>query len=340
MNGAGPATSVALLAFATAAIGTGLLRRWALRRKLLDQPNERSSHSMPTPRGGGAAIVAVASVAFGTLALAAMLEARIALALLVGGLAVAAIGFADDHGHVPARFRLMVHAGAAALAVWALGGAPVVPVGAATLALGWVGNLLAVITVVWVLNLYNFMDGIDGIASSEGVFVTGAIAGLVGPGSALFLPALAMAAACAGFLVFNWPPARIFMGDVGSGWMGFAVAVLLLAAALEGRINVWAGLILLGVFAVDATTTLIRRLLRGERVHEAHRSHAYQWSARRWGAHRPVTLATIAINLGWLLPWAAFAARHPETAMFAAAAALVPMVGVALALGAGRREQA
>jgi Fuc2NAc and GlcNAc transferase len=128
------------------------------------------------------------------------------------------------------------------------------------------------------------------------------------------------------------------MGDVGSGWLGLTVAVLLLAAAAEGGVNAWAGLILIGAFAADATTTLLRRLLRGERVYEAHRSHAYQWAARRLGSHRTVTLATIAIDLAWLLPWGAYAARHPQSGALAALAAIGPLVVLCLALGAGRPE--
>jgi len=139
--------------------------------------------------------------------------------------------------------------------------------------------------------------------------------------------------------VLNWPPARIFMGDVGSGFLGFALGVLAVDAAAWELVPLASSAILLGVFLVDATVTLFRRWLRGERLSQAHRSHAYQHAARRFGGHRPVVLGVIAINLGWLLPWAWVAQAWPAWAMAAVAAALGPLVMLAWWLGAGDRAQ-
>jgi Fuc2NAc and GlcNAc transferase len=191
------------------------------------------------------------------------------------------------------------------------------------------------------LNLFNFMDGIDAIAASEAAFVAaaGALLGVVsGSMPGVSAVALAFAATCCGFLVWNWPPARIFMGDVGSGYLGFVLSVLALAAARDNSAALWIWLILGGVFFVDATVTLVRRLVRREHLHQGHRSHGYQWLARRWGSHLRVTVAVLAVNVFWLLPCAAFAALHPSQAATATCVALAPLVVIALAAGSGRPE--
>jgi len=325
-------------AIATAA-GTAAVRRWALRRSLVDLPNARSSHTQPTPRGGGIAIVTVFVAVTTVWGLWTGGDAwRLWLAVVPPGLAVAAVGLRDDLRPLPARVRLVVHAAAAAWLVWGLGGLP--PVGVLGTPTDWgvAGHTLAIVAVVWVLNLYNFMDGIDGIAGVQAVFVAGASAALAGPGSAAFVPLVALAGASAGFLALNWPPARIFMGDAGSGFLGFALAGLLLANHAATPASIWLPVILLAVFLADATLTLLRRLARGESPHAAHRSHAYQRLARRWGAHRPVTLAVCAVNLGWLLPLAALAIARPAWALPVALLAVAPLLAAAAAAGAGSDE--
>lgn len=321
-------------------LGTWLMRAYALRRDLLDHPNARSSHAAPTPRGGGVAIVAgfcLATTAW-TLASGSGHATRLWLAIVPPALLVAAVGFADDHRPLSARFRLLVHFVAAAWVVGMLGGLPTIPWPGGDLPMGLAGGALAVVASVWCLNLCNFMDGIDGLAASEAVFVAGAAAWLGGAGSPAFLPLLALAAAAAGFLVFNWPPARIFMGDAGSGFLGLMLAGLLLAQQAAAALPIGAALILLGAFVADATVTLLVRLRRGERLHEAHRSHAYQRAARRFGGHRPVTLAVLAIDLLWLLPLAWLATRFPDWSMPLSALAIAPLVALALGLGAGRAD--
>jgi Fuc2NAc and GlcNAc transferase len=200
-----------------------------------------------------------------------------------------------------------------------------------------------VIAIAWVLNLFNFMDGIDGIAASEAACVLFSAATLgICMGHVSFTdisPALLVGAACLGFLRWNWPPASIFMGDVGSGFLGYIIAVIALDSARSTSINIFAWLILGGTFLVDATVTLYRRTLRGERIFEPHRTHAYQWQTRRWGSHSRVTLANIVINILWLLPWAAAAVRLPSHGVWICAAALMPLGVLALFAGAGRAEQ-
>ena len=270
------------------------------------------------------------------------LSARLAAVLVLGGLSVAAIGFWDDIRSAPITARMSVHIGAAALAIYCLGGTPAIHVGEFVVNLGAIGSALGVVSIVWILNLFNFMDGIDGIAASEAAFVLFGAAGLglfvahVSPTDVA--PTLIIGAACLGFLMWNWPPASIFMGDVGSGYLGYAIAVLAIESSKTSAVNAYAWLILGGVFIVDATLTLFRRLLRRERIYQAHRTHAYQWLARRWGSHSAVTTAVIIVDLIWLLPCATLAVKLPVYAPWICCIALGPLAVCALWCGSGQAE--
>jgi Fuc2NAc and GlcNAc transferase len=332
---------VAVLTFIVAWLATGLARRFALRHAILDIPNARSSHINPTPRGGGLAIVAAFSAALVMLVFAAGFPINIAFALIAGGGAVALAGYLDDRRALPASVRICVHAIAAVLAIIAVGGVTQPTLQHMGLHGVWAGGLLGLVAVIWFTNLFNFMDGIDGIAGSEAVFVAGAGALFnwrFGGDGALTASMLVLAAASLGFLIWNWPPARIFMGDVGSGFVGFSLAVLALAASRHSIVPLEAWVILGGVFLVDSTFTLICRAARGERWFEAHRAHAYQILASRWRAHLPVTALVIAVNVLWLFPWAWVAAIYPARAMVCVLAALTPLAVFVLILGAGRRR--
>lgn len=330
-----------LIAFAMAFVGTGLVRRYAQARRVLDIPNERSSHVTPTPRGGGLAIVIAVLVGVVAVIVREHRVGAILIALLGGGIVVAAVGFLDDHHGLRPGLRLAAHFGAALWALAWLGAPASLRVGGHFISLGWEGYFLAAAGIVWTLNLFNFMDGIDGIAASEAIFIAGggaALALIKGHAGAVPVTPFIVAASCLGFLLWNWPPAKIFMGDVGSGYLGYVIAVLALAAAKHDPVALWEWWILGGVFFVDATATLLRRLVRGERVYEAHRSHAYQWLARRWRGHLPATLSVVAVNFLWLFPWAWVASVFPRSAAWICATALLPLTVLALAIGAGKRE--
>ena len=333
-----PVVSLAVLAW----IFTAQLRRYALARSLLDVPNARSSHSLPTPRGGGVAIVVAFLLGLGVAFFAGLgIPAELFYALLGAGLGIALVGFLDDHGHIAARWRLLGHFLAAAWALYWLGGLPPLAVFGGLLQLSWIGHVIAAFYLVWLLNLYNFMDGIDGIASVEAICVClgGAILyALLETTLLTDLPLLMLAAAVLGFLIWNFPPARIFMGDAGSGFLGIVLGVLSLHAAWVSPVLLWGWLILLGVFIVDATLTLLRRLLRGEKVYEAHRSHAYQYASRQFGRHLPVTLAVLAINLFWLLPVAVVVTLGWLDGLLGVLLAYVPLVLLALRFRAGQAE--
>lgn len=329
-------TVVAILALSASALLTRLILRSATGSGMLDVPNPRSSHVAPTPRGGGAAIALATTMGLLVLALRGPVRWDLLSAVVGGGLACAFVGLADDRRPLPASIRLIVHFASALWGLVWLGGLPTIQVGTHMLSFGWAGYILGALGIVWAVNLFNFMDGIDGIAASEAIFITSCGALLAGTASA-GAAALVLGAACLGFLRWNWPAARIFMGDVGSGYLGYVLAVLALAASRDNSAAIWVWLILGGAFFVDATVTLLRRLHRGERVYQAHRTHAYQWLARRWG-HRPVTLAVCLLNVVWLLPCAAFASARPALAAVTTVVAFAPLVGLAIAAGSGCGE--
>lgn len=302
-------------------------RRLALKRRLLDFPNERSSHRQPTPRGGGVAIVLVFLGLLVWLWATGSLDARTGLGLALGGGIIALVGLLDDLSHVPVRWRLLSHFCGAAVVVYAVGGMPPLAYWDGAVYLGWPGHLLAVLALVWLLNLYNFMDGIDGIAGVQAVTfgVAGGVLllleGLVPEAGLLWC----LAAVAAGFLCWNLPPARIFMGDVGSGFVGLMIGALTLWLSAQYPPFFWLAAIMMSLFIVDASLTLVWRLARGERVYQAHRSHVYQLLALRFG-HGPVIAGVAAINLLLLLPLAWAAQQQWLSAPAAAALAYAVLI--------------
>ncbi|WP_443690997.1 MraY family glycosyltransferase [Pseudomonas sp.] len=319
---------------------TGGIRKYALAKSIIDIPNSRSSHTVPTPRGGGAAIV----LAFlGVLPFFAWLDVipwTTACGIFGAGALVAIIGFLDDHGHIPARWRLLGHFWAASWGLFWLGGIPTLSAFGYNIDLGFVGDFLAVIYLVWLLNLYNFMDGIDGLASIEAICVClgGCLIFWISDlGAFLWMPAT-LAMAVAGFLYWNFPTARIFMGDAGSGFLGLILGLFSLQATGAQSHFIWSWLILLGVFIVDATWTLFRRLLQGDKIYEAHRSHAYQRASRHFGKHLPVSLAVLAINLAWLTPFALLVALKYVDGVLGLIIAYLPLLALAWKYEAGRND--
>jgi Fuc2NAc and GlcNAc transferase len=335
---------------------TGLLCRYAKKRRLLDIPNSRSSHQDPTPRGGGLAIVFCFLGGLLYLYFAGDIHKSAFNALFNGGLLVAAIGCWDDHRHIPARWRLLVHFVAAAWALFIIGGFPDLLVGRFVWSPCWLGYGVGIVSLVWLLNLYNFMDGIDGIAGVEAISVAigAALIMYLNGNSRDAFPLVILAAACLGFLFLNWPPAKIFMGDVGSGFLGFVLGVFALDTAGSDALSLWCWVILLAVFFVDATCTLLRRILRGDRFYEAHRSHAYQYLSlklqkknvlkgmspvmARARGHRFVILCVAGINFFWLFPLAGVVSLRPKSGVYLACIAIVPLVVIAIKLGAGKKS--
>ena len=327
-----------VLAGCIALVLTGVLRRYAMVRKLLDMPNERSSHSRPTPRGGGMAIVLVFVSFMPVLRLFDVVSTEALWSLIGAGAGVALVGFWDDHRHIPARWRLLIHFAAACWGVLLLGGLPPIPLFGSHYDLGWFGGLIAVTYLVWLINLYNFMDGINGIAGVEAVTVSlgGSLLYATSPatGAEWVVPMLLLAAV-SGFLFWNFPTARIFMGDAGSGFIGIILGLMSIQSAWIVPELFWGWIILLGVFITDATVTLVRRLLQQQKIYQAHRSHAYQYASRKFGSHKPVTLAVGAINLFWLLPFALLVGLKLIDGILGMLVAYGPLLWLALQLKAG-----
>lgn len=317
---------------------TGVLFWYARSSKMLDIPNARSSHSVPTPRGGGAAFVITFLAAMSWAYFRGLTDGALLAAVLIGGGSIALVGFFDDRRHVPSGYRLLVHSLAVTFAVFVLGRLPSVNFGIFEIRFGIAGTLLTIVYLVWFLNLYNFMDGIDGIASIEAIcmMVTGMVLILVCHGNRDYIwPQIVLAAAVAGFLIWNWPPAKIFMGDVGSGFLGFVLGVIAIYTVFNEALPLWSWLIASGCFIVDASVTLVRRLCRGERIYQAHRSHAYQRLSRYWGGHTKVNMLLVLLNLVWLLPLAIASALWPKAGALLTIVALSPLAFGVWRLGGG-----
>lgn len=331
--------SIVLITVAIVSWGlTWTVRRYALARDILDHPNHRSSHIVPTPRGGGLAFVAAFLITVPFLTHLGFISFSNSLALAGAGLFLAVLGFLDDHTHIPAKWRLLGHFFACVMALFCMGGMPPVTFFIWTLPANWFANGLAIIYLVWLLNLYNFMDGIDGIAGVEAVSAclgAACLYWLNGDATLMILPLL-LAASVTGFLIWNFPPARIFMGDAGSSFLGFILGLLSIQAAAINSAYFWSWLILLGVFIVDATVTLIFRATEGKKLHEAHRSHAYQQASSRYKNHLPVTLAVLIINLIWLLPLAIFVSLGYINGVTGFLIAYVPLVIITIHFKAGK----
>lgn len=306
---------------------TWLFLRYAIAQQVVDIPNERSSHALATPRGGGIAIAITFIGCLLTLRITGIISTELLAAFAGSGIVVALIGIIDDHRPVASSLRLLVHFVAAAWILFCLASAlqqfptrSILPL--------WSTNLVAAFYLVWLTNLYNFMDGIDGLASIEAITVGigGAVLyWLILPEGLWLLPALLVASA-SGFLIWNFPPARIFMGDCGSGFLGISFAVLSLHAATFGQEVFWAWTVLLAVFVVDATSTLLLRALKGEKIFHAHRSHAYQHATRKLDSHRIVSLVVGAINLFWLVPIALLIGMRSLNPSVAVPVAYLPLI--------------
>ena len=329
---------MSLLVFTLSLVLTGLFRGYALRRNVLDVPNLRSSHKVPTPRGGGMAIV-VAFLTGGALVPIWSSEGQQVLVLLAGAL-VAVVGFIDDHTSLTPSTRLLAHGVGALFDVYAVGGLPIIEVLHWQLMTGWAGYALALVGLMWLINLYNFMDGIDGLAGAEAVSVCLIVwflhflGGQQETGSLVLM----LGGAALGFLVWNWPPARIFMGDGGSGFLGLMLGMLMLLDASSEPRMLWVWMVLLGVFVVDSTWTLLHRLHQGIKLSEAHRTHAYQVASRAAGRHLPVTLAVLAINFLWLAPIAALIKLEYLDGIAGIALAYAPLCFLARHYKAGKPE--
>ncbi len=320
-------TTIAIAIFAAAVFTASLFGTWAVMlflraRAILDHPNERSSHETPTPRGGGIAVIAVILVGWMSIGIAVnSVPAMFAISAAAAGLAL--LSWRDDLGDVSAVWRLAGHGAAVCVVLF------VAPQGAVFQGLLPPALDLAATAVLWVwfINLFNFMDGIDGLAGVEticiggGLLAVSVVADMQGPFS---LFGLVAAAAALGFLCWNWAPARIFLGDVGSVPLGFLLGWLLLSLAATGQ---WvAALILPLYYLADSTLTLIRRGLRREPVWKAHREHFYQRAVARGSSHGAVAGAVLAANAVLVILAGLAASGKPAAALTGAGLVVVALL--------------
>lgn len=332
------------------ALACGLLViRNAQKWQLVDNPNHRSSHVRPTPSGGGLGVVLAGVLTGLCLVWVSHWTWMLGATVIAVSSVLAVVGLMDDMRPMRASHRLGVQLAVSAAILFAMGGLPEIELFTGAYFSQFFLYTFLLLVSLWWINLFNFMDGIDGLAGSQAVFMLVSGASLL----AWFNPAvmnhplwmwmLCIAAAALGFLFLNWTPAKIFMGDVGSIYLALMILSLALMSIRYEWISVPMGLsmwVILGaIFVVDATATLLVRMAKGQRWHEAHRSHIYQQLSRRWGGHGSATMLYIAVNVFWLLPLAASCILWPQWLLLWLVLAYLPLVLAAVTLGAGQSDK-
>jgi Fuc2NAc and GlcNAc transferase len=312
-----------------------LYRLVATAFQIVDTPNHRSAHEGLVPTGAGISFVLVFLVGLYLVSQYEVMtgSSKVFLQIVPALIVVAVVGFLDDYRPLSWKIRFVIHAICCAYIVW-VAGAPLVNALGVEVDLGIAGNMLAVLGLVWFLNLYNFMDGIDGIAAGEAVstlFFAAAIAMYFDLGGVTH-PVVLLLACLIGFLVVNWPRARVFMGDGGSVFLGLTFGVFVVT---ETMLPIWAWLILLGWFVTDASLTIVLRLFRRQRIHEAHSEHAYQHLNRAVGTSKTLLVVGLCNTL-WLLPLAALAGMAEDRGLVLLILAYIPLVIFQFYCGAGQ----
>ena len=269
---------------------TFFVRKWAIHKSILDLPNDRSSHTIPTPRGGGIAVAAVWFLGLIILFWQGQIVKPLFFALLCG-IPLSLIGFLDDVFNLKPATRFGIQLLSALAGLIILGGLQHVDVGFYTINWYWVLFPVALIGIIWSINLFNFLDGIDAYIGSESAFIGLSVYILFGDKLGLLLTS-----SVAGFLIWNWPKAKIFMGDVGSTLIGFIVAILAIYFENKGG-SIITFLILSSVFWFDATITLFRRWRNKEQLSQAHRKHAYQRIVQSGFGHQKTVLWSVGLNI-------------------------------------------
>lgn len=319
---------VIIAAFPLGWLGAIWLERLAPKLGLVQLPNERSSHTRPTPRGGGLAIALAIVISLGLLAPGGGPQVG-TVAILTA--MIAALGFTDDLRDISALFRFVIQSLVVVVLIWTVWPLPDIPLIAGGAISGAPLAILIALVGLWWVNLYNFMDGIDGIAGSQAVLLLLGGLGLWAIGqpdasqAPLFVVSVAAVLATVGFLVRNWPPARIFMGDAGSNSLAFFILAVALSTIAGSVISYQSWLILPAAFVTDATITLVRRVLRGQLPWRAHRQHVYQYLSRTWG-HLRVTMTYSAVTVLWTLPLAFCAQAWPGLAWWLVLTAYFPLI--------------
>ena len=270
---------------------TFLVRKIALKKVLLAEVNDRSSHTTPTPHGGGIAIAITWFSGISYLYYLGDIDSSLYYAFLVG-IVISLVSYLDDLYELSPKLRLLVQFIVAISGVYLIGGVSEIDFTFFTLSNQLILNSLTVLIIVWFINLYNFLDGIDGYAGSEIVFLS--LAGFILFEESHFL---VLIAASLGFLLWNWHKAKIFMGDVGSTLLGYNVAIYMLYYTNQESSNLWIWLILFGVFWFDASVTIFRRFKNKEKLFQAHKKHAYQRLEQSGISHDGIVIRAMLLNI-------------------------------------------
>jgi len=322
--------------FIASLIITSYLRKFALKKRVLDIPNERSSHQLPMPRGGGLSFVICILSALVWLIVTSQVTPILGFSIFFALLSVAVVGLWDDLKRLPASWRLVGHFIAAAMILYGIGGVEQW-LGLKNELLIIIANMMVGIYLVWVINLFNFMDGIDGLAAMQVLTVSlgGALLFFMEGQTQCNVLIMLVAASVFGFFVWNFPRARIFMGDAGSGFLGLLVGVFSLLAA-EVNVTLFYGWIILNaVFFTDATMTLLRRAYLRKNIFSAHCSHAYQHATKYYRKHWVVTLSVALINMIYLLPIAVMVQQQYLSGLLGILLAYLPLSLLVLKFDAG-----
>ena len=314
-------------------IGVFLYKKYAIYIGIISNPNYRTLHELSTPRGGGIVFSILFILAIFLIWPYLELSNNLFLILGVGGGMAALFGFIDDIKDIRARIKLIIQLLLSGWAVYWLYSDNL-------LLLNWIPIFITIpaclFFMIWMMNAYNFMDGVDGMAASGAIFASLTLAlvlFLTDNSVELILIFILIAATVGGFIIFNWPPATIFMGDAGSVFLGYVFGSLMLFTTLNGYLSIWIWLMVFGYFFADTTVTQIVRFILVKKWYLAHQSHAYQNLARITESHLKVTSGVILYNIIWILPLTILSALQPEMEILAAILAITPALIVAYKYG-------
>ena len=329
--------SISLLSF----IFTFLLKEYFLSKNMLVTPDLRSSHKNPKPQGGGLAVILSLCISFLFFYFFNLIEKEDFIFFLIPGILVALISFIDDLSEVKPSIRMLVHTFCALCGLYFIGDFNSLSFFNQNIELRFWGYLLGLIYIVWMINLYNFMDGIDGLASLEAIFVFlifSIFAYFILSDPSLAFVLISIAASVFGFLFFNFPKSVIILGDVGSCFLGIVIALISIKTSQLEPELFWCWLILLGVFLVDSTYTLIVRIIRKEKFYLPHSLHAYQKLSRILNSHSKATFILLSINIFWLTPFAFFVAFKKIDGLLSLLISYAPLIFLVYYLKAGVPE--
>lgn len=324
---------------------TAIVRFVALKLDWIDKPNERSAHRESIPTSGGIAIVISFFVGLLALYFTNNISNELFLPLFIGGGLIALVGFIDDIKNLKVNYRIIVHFIAAIFTVSLLGDFGGINIFGYTITSTIFGFIISVLLLIGWINAYNFMDGIDSLAALEAIFVSIAAVFLMfskgNIADSVYLSLLAVSVM--GFLVFNWPPAQIFMGDIGSTFLGFILGVFIIYTTNTDKLSIWTWLILLAVFFVDVIYTISVRVITKQNITRAHKNHCYQKITAilsknhdKEYVHKTVAWGVISINLIYLLPLAYLSEKYPDFSIILWIMSAIPLILISLKFKAGR----